>query len=90
MNASSKKLSAQSGAHNTISRRGPTWSISQPIIGAAIPMEPTTTEKPSDTCARLQPNRFSSGSTYAPNEPNETPSATIIAITMPVSTHQPE
>ena len=90
MNASSKKLSALSGAHNTISRRGPTWSISQPIIGPAIPMEPTTTEKPSDTCARLQPNRFSSGSTYAPNEPNETPSATIIAITMPVSTHQPE
>ena len=89
MLASSAKLTAQSGAPISISRRGPTWSTSQPISGAHSPTVPTVTEKPSETWVRLQPKRSSNGSTYAPNEPKVAPSATIRATTIPTSTHQP-
>ena len=89
MNASSASAAAAAGAPISINLRGPTTSISRPMIGASKPTVPTTTEKPNDTCARLQPNSSSSGITYAPNAPNVTPSASTSATTMPTSTHQP-
>ena len=89
MNASNTNETQQSGAPISISRRGPTTSINRPISGAVAPTTPTVTENPSETCARDQPKWSSSGSTYAPNDPNVTPSATTIATTIPNNTHQP-
>ena len=55
MNASSTNATQHIGAPISISRRGPTTSISRPISGADAPTTPTVTENPSDTCARDQP-----------------------------------